>query len=254
MALNVTRWAREQTAGGLAPKAALMALAERADQRGYCHPSLATLAADMECGRATAKRAVHCLVEHGLVELVIRYEGTRAGERRQTSNRYRLLVTQGQSDPGSERPPGQSDPPPGSERPAPQGQSDPPGTSHSEPVIEPSSRVGGDSKSAGTPGGGDERVGQVLVELVDRIMAEVTPRNPRAYRRAVERDVHERHHAEVVSLSSENPTWTAAEFVDAVLGSAHRASAAAAGCPRCEGHGVYDTGAGYKTCDHQVAA
>lgn len=119
MSLAAIRWAREQQAGGIVPKAALMALAEVADAEGRCYPSLQHLADRMECARATAKRAVRVLRDGGLITVRAEYIDLNDGGRRQLANTYWLTMTPGQSDPGSERPPGQSDPPPGSERPAP---------------------------------------------------------------------------------------------------------------------------------------
>lgn len=262
MSLAAIRWARGQTAGDQVAKAALMALAERADPRSYCHPSLATLAADMECDRATAKRAVRRLVERGLVELVTRFEDTSAGQRRQTSNRYRLLVTQGQSDPGSngppgqsapgaERPGGQSAPPPGAERPSPPGQSAPPGTSHSEPVNEPSSSVCGDSKSEPATSSDDDGLSSDLVEAVVALkIAGRSIDNPARYRATVARSVCGEHGDELRQVRADHPEWPAQWVAAHVLGLPLTDPSPAEvidACPDCT-NGMVETAAGADWC------
>ena len=60
----------EVKAGGLAPKAVLIALASFVDPRKAvlkCYPSLQTLAARAECSRRTVRRAIRTLEQEGLV-------------------------------------------------------------------------------------------------------------------------------------------------------------------------------------------
>lgn len=83
-----------------------------------------------------------------------------------------------------------------------------------------SSPVGGDSESTGPPAGDDDRFHQALAELVDLIMATVTPRNPGAYRRKVKHSAIIEHGAELRRILSEHPTWSPAEIAEAAHGSA----------------------------------
>lgn len=81
-------WAIAQRAGGPGPKAVLLALANYADEDGFCFPSQERLARDTEQGVRTVQRQLAWLAQRGLVVKTAR--GGSGGGR--WSNWYRLLL------------------------------------------------------------------------------------------------------------------------------------------------------------------
>ena len=82
-----SRWAWTTCAGRA--KVMLVALAEHADQSGYCFPSLRRLAAMCEISESTAHRMIKLLASRNLVAIEQRFSTN--GSRR--SNGYRLALT-----------------------------------------------------------------------------------------------------------------------------------------------------------------
>lgn len=71
MSLTASRWAWNASAGGA--KVMLLALAEHADQSGYCFPSLQRLARMCEISESTAHRMVNSLASRKLITIERRF-------------------------------------------------------------------------------------------------------------------------------------------------------------------------------------
>lgn len=80
-------WAWEQELS-CSPKLILMALADAADDTGYCWPKIKTVAKKCNVSERTVQRVMKDLMAGGLLELTYRY----SREGRQISNNYRLLL------------------------------------------------------------------------------------------------------------------------------------------------------------------
>jgi hypothetical protein len=83
-------WAWQQA---LTPtlKLLLMALADAADNQGVCWPSISTLAKKCSVSTRTVQRSLRVLIDSGLLTA----ESRRRRDGSSTSNRYRLLITEG---------------------------------------------------------------------------------------------------------------------------------------------------------------
>lgn len=93
MSWEATNWAVRQTAGSPVAKLLLLLLADRADERHSCFPSLKLLAQESESSVATVKRHLDRLRDAGLIEWT--RGGVAMGEGRYgISNRYVLAVTE----------------------------------------------------------------------------------------------------------------------------------------------------------------
>lgn len=91
MANRLVTWAKSQRVGEVAAKAVLLCLADAADADGVCWPSLATLSNYSEVPRRTLQRKLAMLAAGGWISIEARVRLSNAG---QTSNRYRLLVSE----------------------------------------------------------------------------------------------------------------------------------------------------------------
>lgn len=80
-------WAWEQELS-CSPKLILMALADAADDTGYCWPKIKTVAKKCNVSERTVQRVMKDLMAGGLLELTYRY----SSDGRQISNNYRLLL------------------------------------------------------------------------------------------------------------------------------------------------------------------
>lgn len=77
-------WAKNQQAGSALAKVVLLLLAERADERFSCYPSLATLAEEADSNPRSVRRVLRTLEERGLITTVARTRESGSS----TSNRY----------------------------------------------------------------------------------------------------------------------------------------------------------------------
>ena len=91
MSLDATRWAWMQQGLSAQQKLVLLALADRADERDICFPSVARLSGDTGLDRKTIMRAVASLEQAGIME-VVRSSGA--------GNRYRLVGVEHREDRG----------------------------------------------------------------------------------------------------------------------------------------------------------
>ncbi len=67
MSNHFINWARVQKAGGVAPKALLLVLADHANSKGICWPGIALLATTLECDEKTIRRNLNKLFKANLV-------------------------------------------------------------------------------------------------------------------------------------------------------------------------------------------
>ncbi len=67
MSNHFINWARVQKAGGVAPKALLLVLADHANSEGICWPGIALLATTLECDEKTIRRNLNKLFKADLV-------------------------------------------------------------------------------------------------------------------------------------------------------------------------------------------
>lgn len=81
-------WAWEQTLPPV-PKLVLMALADNADDHGYCWPKMKTIAAKCSTSERTVQRTIKTLLAAGLLKKDARFSASG----RQVSNGYTLALT-----------------------------------------------------------------------------------------------------------------------------------------------------------------
>jgi hypothetical protein len=67
MSLDATRWAWQQMTKNSTDKLVLLSLADRADERHHCYPSIERLRLDTQCDRKTVMEAIRRLEESGLI-------------------------------------------------------------------------------------------------------------------------------------------------------------------------------------------
>jgi hypothetical protein len=88
MSVKVMGWALEQVVGNATRKLILLGLADHADDRGVCYPSVATLARYAETSERTVQRNLSALEEDGFIR-----RGVRTRENgSQTSNQFSVVV------------------------------------------------------------------------------------------------------------------------------------------------------------------
>ena len=92
MSWTATNWAKQVRAGGPGPKAVLLCLADRADENESCFPSQELLAKETEQSVRTVQRQLADLEVKGLLRREHRPRGDGSGR---TSDRYYLLISQG---------------------------------------------------------------------------------------------------------------------------------------------------------------
>ena len=87
---NAMKWARAHgsVSGGLAARAVLLLMADYADRQHQLFPSIATMAAELDCAERTVQRAIGSLESDGLIERTLRLTATG----KSTSSRYGLRV------------------------------------------------------------------------------------------------------------------------------------------------------------------
>lgn len=90
--MSVEHMALVFAAGGLkAPqKALLLALTNRTDAHGYCHPGRERLSDESGLSLASYKRVRAELIELKLLKTAVRTETTKSGSKRQTTNLFRV--------------------------------------------------------------------------------------------------------------------------------------------------------------------
>lgn len=109
MSVEAISWANKQKAGSFGAKLVLLALANYADEEGYCYPSQKTMADVTEMSRDSVARYIKSLEAIGLVERAARFD--RSGRR--TTDMVRLLINGG----GTPQSAGVGTPQPGGEVP-----------------------------------------------------------------------------------------------------------------------------------------
>ncbi|UCJ16933.1 helix-turn-helix domain-containing protein [Pseudomonas sp. MM211] len=88
MSIKAMNWAWEQPLPPV-PKLVLMALADNADDHGYCWPKMKTIAAKCSTSERTVQRTIKTLLAAGLLKKDARFNGSG----RQVSNGYTLALT-----------------------------------------------------------------------------------------------------------------------------------------------------------------
>lgn len=91
MSVRVSTWVWHETTARSSDLLVLLALADIADDDGWCWPKMGVLVDKVRLDRATVQRRMNALIDGGLVERV---------ERPGTSNLYRVLVPWGDSGEG----------------------------------------------------------------------------------------------------------------------------------------------------------
>ncbi|HBP6211810.1 TPA: helix-turn-helix domain-containing protein [Pseudomonas aeruginosa] len=88
MSIKAMNWAWEQPLPPV-PKLVLMALADNADDHGYCWPKMKTIAAKCSTSERTVQRTIKTLLTAGLLRKDARFDASG----RQVSNGYTLTLT-----------------------------------------------------------------------------------------------------------------------------------------------------------------
>ncbi|EIU1681411.1 helix-turn-helix domain-containing protein [Pseudomonas aeruginosa] len=88
MSIKAMNWAWEQSLPPV-PKLVLMALADNADDHGYCWPKMKTIAAKCSTSERTVQRTIKTLLAAGLLKKDARFDASG----RQVSNGYTLALT-----------------------------------------------------------------------------------------------------------------------------------------------------------------
>lgn len=88
MSIKAMNWAWEQPLPPV-PKLVLMALADNADDHGYCWPKMKTIAAKCSTSERTVQRTIKTLLAAGLLKKDARFDASG----RQVSNGYTLALT-----------------------------------------------------------------------------------------------------------------------------------------------------------------
>lgn len=195
----------------------LLALADVADDRGECWPSVRHLATKCRLDERTAQRRMRSLERLGEVE-VVPGGGRSSGRGGLRSNRYRIVVRPPDAPDGGDSPPrqiatGGTD---ATQTPAPVPPMTPaqtPPDPSVDPLIDPSLSLS--SEPEGVERG--EVVRQALQLLAERrvaarIASGLRVHSRRAYLRTVLDDVSAEYGAEVAKRYANNPAWSAEEL------------------------------------------